>query len=252
MKHTLHDHMGGYVLAHRASRSPAAAKGGFAVTISREAGAGGSSVAHRLADYLDMRQPHDAQPWRVFDQNLVQEALQQHRMPAHLSQYLPEDATHFLPDTVEDLLGLHPSASEMVRGLSETMLGLARRGNAIIVGRGGNIVTERLPNVIHVRLVAPLAQRVRNVQELHGCPQTEAVEFIARTDRGRRRFLQQNFGTRIEDPASYDLILNTGRLGFDRAAALIGDVLLDRIRGRAKLISDEEAGFFAGAQLSAA
>jgi cytidylate kinase len=251
MKNTLHDHMGGYVLSHHTRYPSPTTQRGFTVTISREAGAGGSSVARRLAEYLNRHQPQDIRAWRVFDQNLVEEALQQHRMPAHFSQYLPEDVAHLLPDTVEDLLGLHPAATEMVRRLSETMLGLARGGNVILVGRGGNLVTERLTNAIHARLVAPLAQRVRNVQELHHCSQSEAVEFIGKTDRARRRFLRQNFGARIEDPATYDLILNTGRLGFEKAAELIGDVVLDRMLHRAGVAGDEEVAAFAATQLAA-
>jgi cytidylate kinase len=130
------------------------------------------------------------------------------------------------------------------------MLGLARAGNVILVGRGGNLVTKRLPNVVHARLVAPLAQRVRAVQNLHHCPQLEAAGFVAKTDRARARFLRQNFGARIEDSASYDLILNTGRLGFEKATGLIGDLVLGRMRDRGDTGGDEEVGVFAASRLT--
>jgi len=229
MTNTLNDRMGGFLLSHRSISAGERAHAAPAVTISREAGAGGSSIARCLATYLEKHQPGHRGSWAVFDQNLVRKALEQHSLPGHLEQYLPEDAAHLLPDTVEDLLGLHPAASELARQLSETMVNLARQGNVILVGRGGNISTARLPNVLHVRLVAPYPERLKHVSRLYNFPEHDAAEFIAKTDRARKRYLRQNFGADVGDPVLYDLTVNTARLTCDEAAALIGDVILRRM-----------------------
>lgn len=223
------DRLGGYLLSHRSHSREKPLQTGPAVTISREAGAGGSSVAARLAAYLEQHQSKGRGPWAVFDQNLVAKALEQHRLPGRLEQYMPEDAAHLVSDTVEDLLGLHPSASELVRRLAETMVSLARRGNVILVGRGGNLVTAKLPNVLHVRLVAPHALRVRHMSQLRNVPEEEAARLIARTDRARKRFLRQSFGAKIDDPLLYDLTVNMAHFTFDEAAAWIGELVLHRM-----------------------
>lgn len=228
MKQTLHEHMGGYLLSHHTRHPADTARTGIAVTISREAGAGGLSVARRLAENLDARQPSGRPAWRVFDHNLIDEALRQHRMPAHLGAYMAEDVVHLVPDTVEDLLGIHPPATEMIRKLAGTMVNLARRGNVILVGRGGNLATARVPGAIHVRLVAPRIQRVRHIEELRGLTHADAEAFVTKTDRARKRFVSQNFRAKIDDPTGYDLVLNTGRLGFDKAAEFIGALVADR------------------------
>jgi len=233
MTNTLHDHLSGYLIAHRPRALPAGAAAAPAVTISRETGAGGSAVARHLATWLEDHQSPDAGSWAVFDQNLVRKALEQHRLPGHLEQYIPEDFVHFVPDTVEDLLGLHPAASELVRRLAETMVALARQGHSILVGRGGNIITSRLPNVLHVRLVASREARVKHVCQLYNFSPDAAAKFIIRTDRARKRFLRQNFGASVEDPERYDLTINTGRIGFDGAAALIGQAVLRRMAAAA-------------------
>ena len=60
-----------------------------AITISREAGARGHTVAAILADYLQQHVPsHDV--WTVFDRNIVEEALQEHKLPERIAAYMKE------------------------------------------------------------------------------------------------------------------------------------------------------------------
>lgn len=231
MEHALQDRLGGYLLSHRTRQGVQGLRTGWSVTISREAGAGGSSVAQRLADYLEKRSP-DHGSWAVFDHDLVQKALEQHRLPKDFERFMPEDATRMLHDTVEDLLGLHPASSELVRRVSETMLNLARNGNVILVGRGGNVITSRLPNVFHARFVGSRAARLKNIRRQNNFSTAAAEEFLIKMDRARRRYLRQNFGSQIDDPLSYDLTINTGRVSFEEAAMLIGEAVLGRMSYR--------------------
>ena len=60
------------------------------------------------------------------------------------AQLLPVEAI------VEEVLGLHPSGWTLVQHATQTILRLAGLGRAILVGRGANIITARLPNVFHV------------------------------------------------------------------------------------------------------
>jgi cytidylate kinase len=228
MNTRLHDHLGGYFLSHSKAYREHETPHGMAVTISREAGAGGNSVARELIRYLDEHMPRPDVAWKVFDHNLVEEAVNRHQLRPEVAQYMAEDAASFVRDTVEDLLGLHPSAPEMVRRVSETMLSLARNGHVILIGRGGNLVTARLRNAVHVRLVAPLEARVRHMAALRGISEAEAEDFVAATDRSRRRYVRQNFGGDVEDAVTYDMVLNTGTLGFAGAAELIGRVVQAR------------------------
>jgi cytidylate kinase len=228
MEHVLQNRLGGYLLSHRTRQGVQGLKTGWSVTISREAGAGGSSVARLLADYFEKRSPNH-ENWTVFDHDLVQKALEQHRLPKDFERFIPEDATRRLSDTVEDLLGLHPASSELVRRVSETMLNLARNGNVILVGRGGNVITSRLPNVFHVRLVGSRASRLKNIRRQGDFSTVAAEEFLIKMDRARKRYLRQNFDAQIDDPLSYDLIINTGRVGFEEATMLIGEAVLGRM-----------------------
>src|SRR3984957_18760573 len=124
---------------------------------------------------------------------------------------------------VEEVLGLHPSGWTLVQQATQTILRLAGLGHAILVGRGANIITARLPNVFHVRLVSPLATRIRHTAAYYHLSEAEAAKLVREQDQARRRYLRRYFNAEIDEPTLYDVTLNTGRMGFVRAAEVIAE-----------------------------
>ncbi|MEI7731711.1 MAG: cytidylate kinase-like family protein [Verrucomicrobiota bacterium] len=198
------------------------------ITISRQTGAGGTSVACLLADYLQKHGPKPACPWTVFDKNLMEKVLADHNLPTRLAQYLPEDKKSMIADIMEELLGLHPPSYTLQRQTTETILQLADLGNVILVGRGAHVITSRLENVLHVRLVAPLETRVQRIQTTQQLSQRAAREFVQHTDQGRTRYLKKHFQADIDDPLLYHLVINTDWLTHEETAKLIGDTVLKK------------------------
>jgi cytidylate kinase len=199
-----------------------------AVTISRQAGCGARVVAEKLARYLQEHSPKNARPWTVFDRNLMEKVLEDHDLPTRLAQFLPEDRVSDLEDIMADLLQTYPPSQTVVRQTAETILKLASLGNVILIGRGGNVITARLPNMFHVRLVAPLEERIKRSHESYGMTKAEARKFCRRADLGRQRYLKKYFHADINDALLYHLIINTGLIGYDDAAKLIGDAILNQ------------------------
>lgn len=197
----------------------------WAVTLSRQAGCGALVVAEKLAARLQQTTPADEPPWTVFDRNLMAAVLADHNLPARIAKFLPEDRMTELQDIVEELFGLRPASWTMIQQTSETILKLAELGNTILIGRGGNVITAKRPNVVHVRLVAPLATRIEHAAKIYGLSQRAAREFCLREDAGRRRYLRKYFKADIDDPLFYHLCINTGLVTFDEAARLIAEVV---------------------------
>lgn len=198
---------------------------GQAVTLSRQAGCGAQVVAEKLAKLLQARSSKNAPPWTVFDRNLIDKVLEDHHLPARLAQFLPEDRASQLQDIMDDLFGWRPVSGTVVQHTSETILHLAEMGHVIMIGRGATVITAKLPNVLHVRLVAPLEKRVEHAQEFYKMSRKAALEFIAREDGGRRRYLKKYFNARIDDPLLYHLTINTGLVPYDDAARMIADAM---------------------------
>jgi len=96
-------------------------------------------------------------------------------------------------------------------------------GNVILVGRGAAVVTSKLDNVFHVRLVGSIEKRTEQVQKVYGYDRKTAVDFINREDKGRKRFLKEHFEEDPENPLLYHLGINTDRISYEEAARLIGE-----------------------------
>ena len=203
----------------------------LAITISREAGAGGIMIAELLAKRLTAIEKRAAtSPWAVFDANLAKQVLEDHKLPPELERFITEDTRLPIEEIVEELLGLHPSAWKLVQHTTKTILRLAGLGRAILVGRGASVITARLLNVFHVRLVAPLATRIQHAAEYYRLSEAEAAKLVLERDQARRRYLRRYFNAEIDDPTLYDATLNTGRLGFAGSAEAIEQLALQHYR----------------------
>jgi hypothetical protein len=148
-------------------------------------------------------------PWTLFDENLVKQVLEDHQLPADLEKFMPDDAIGEIQASINELLGRHPSLWSLFEKSVSTIVRLSRMGHSIIVGRGGNEITRGFSNVVNVRLIGSEDRRIRHMVEEHGMTQAGATKFIKEEDTARRRFLKQHFGTDIDDPMRYDMVINT-------------------------------------------
>jgi uncharacterized protein (UPF0248 family) len=196
-----------------------------AVTISRQIGSGAMTIAEELAGFLQNRAPTSCQ-WMVFDKNLAEKVLEDHKLPKEIAKFMPEDRVSAIHDAVEEILGLHPPSRMLLQQTIETILHLAELGHVILVGRAANIITRRMNNVFHVRLVAPLEQRVAQVMARNQLDDKAARQLIQQQDRGRERYLKDHFHADINDMLQYDLVVNTARIPHHEVAHLIGEAVL--------------------------
>ena len=201
------------------------------ITISREACAGASALGQLLLPMLDEEFGREGQSWMFLDKNLLHYALNSHKLPARLADFLPEDRVSEINAVIGELLGLHPPLWELEQQVGETILQIARSGRVIIAGRGAHLVTRSLPGGFHVRLVAGIETRIERMMAQQKCDRAAAMGLIENSDHARRRFVKNRFGAEIDDPHSYDLVLNTDRIQSAAAAAIVLEGLRQRRGG---------------------
>jgi cytidylate kinase len=199
-----------------------------AITISRQSGCGAHVVAEKVATSLQAGAVSDDLPWRVCDRDLVETVLADHQLPEGLARFMPEDSVPEIDNIMDELFGLHPPLGTLVQKTAETILRLAEQGNVIILGRGANVITARLPHVLHVRMVASPERRIEHMQQFEGLTRKAAAERIRREDQGRQRYLKKHFDKDIDDPLLYHLVLNTDLVSLDNAARMITELVLNR------------------------
>jgi hypothetical protein len=197
--------------------------GGPAITISYQTGSGAHETARCLAGILQAREPKGSSPWTVFDRQLVEKVLEENHLPKSLARLLTEERRSYIRDVMEELVGLRPPSWVVEPLVAESVLHLADAGHVILVGRGASVITARMPNVFHVRLIASLAGRTQRVQKQENLSPKEAAKFVTSSDRGRGRYVQAYFHGRLDNELLYHLVLNTDLIPPSEAAELIAD-----------------------------
>ncbi len=198
------------------------------VTISRMTGSGGFAIADRLAEILEQRRPSPPAPWTVFHRSLIEKVLVDEHLPSNFSRFIPENRVSYIQDTLEELFGLHPSASTLVTQVSQSILNLGELGNCIIVGRGSHVVLARSETALHIRLVGSLDRRAQRIAETRNIDSDSAREYARTEDAARRRYLKTYFDSEIDDPLKYHLTVNTDTFTNDAVAELIASAVLAR------------------------
>jgi cytidylate kinase len=204
------------------------------VTISRQAGAGGHTLAKILIK--KMAEHPDSEifgTWEVFDQKLVAMVADDKDLRVSVETLLGEEYTRTADDFFRQLITASTHQDIVMDRMFRLVRAIAEVGKSIIVGRAGSEVTRGLGPSVSVRLVAPHADRVRHTIETHNVTEKEAISSIDRYDSGRARLLKRHFRVNIDDPLLYDAVWNTGQVTFEDIADAIIGLLRSRATGEA-------------------
>jgi cytidylate kinase len=86
-----------------------------------------------------------------------------------------------------------------------------KKGNAVIVGRGGMAALQDKPDVLHVRIDAPVTLRVKRLMEHEGLVQEDAQKKIRERDLSDVGWIKRYFGLDSHEPTLFDLIISTAK-----------------------------------------
>lgn len=198
------------------------------ITISRLTGSGVYEVSKKLIDILQQKTKAPENPWTYFNKELIKKVIEDFKLPKAFTSYIAEDKYNHISDAVSELLGVKPSEWTILHKTTEIILQLARFGKVIVVGRGSNVITSKLPNCFHIRLVAPIEYRLNHVQEVFKYSKTKAMEYIKKEDSSRKKYLKSHFFRDADDATLYHLIINTGKFSDEESASLIAEAVIKR------------------------
>lgn len=104
--------------------------------------------------------------------------------------------------------------------LNSVVLDMAKQGDAVFVGRGAQVLLKSFHCALHVRIIASIERRIQNLVA-RGYTETAAQKAINRSDHERSAFIRFAFGVNWDDPALYDVVLTTDKMGVDLAVDAI-------------------------------
>ncbi len=197
------------------------------ITIAREFGAGGAEVGAILASRLGVE---------VVDRSLIIAVAGRLRMAPEEVEAEDEHPRAFFDrllravTPINDVVGAPWDPSELettdphesvVALTAEVIREAARSKDAVIVGRGARFVVGDRPDAVHAFLCAPADVRVRRIAARSAIDEAEAARRVRANDARRTGYVREVHGRDWRDPHLYDLVLNTGTVGYEAVADLI-------------------------------
>jgi cytidylate kinase len=181
------------------------------VTLEREFGSGGGSIACELARQLG---------WKLWDQQLTCEI-------AKLAE-VTESTVSSCDERVDSRLyrlakafwrgsyerGMPLSAAHafdtdrMMIMVGEIMATIAEQGNAVIVGRGSPFFLRRREDTFRIFTYAPRDEKIRRLAAL-GKRRDEAEDLVENVDKERMAYIKHYFNADWPTRALYHMMINT-------------------------------------------
>ena len=216
----------GQLSAHWAAPPPHEETGPrLTVAFARQAGTYARETAQEVARRLG---------WPLYDRELLETISRETGLHTQLLESVDEKRQPWLRHALEELMGVaHVSEHKYVRHLVKTVLALGAKGSCVILGRGAMRILP-VDTTQRVRLVAPLEERVKRYAREEGISAEEAARRIDAAERERAEFLRLHFNTDVNDPAEYDIVLNTARYDPAACATIIRAALKERQAALAK------------------
>lgn len=206
------------------------------ITISRQYGSGGNEIAGRVCEMLE---------YRYFDKLLMAQLAAEvglspgevvdfseadHKVRGFLERLFKWRGSRVVAHTSTWTTDFDGAKKEAIVELDEarsvalvqgTIRAAHKLGNIVIVGRGGQAILKGKPDVLHVRIESPLDDRNLRIHEQQKVSLGAAQEIGLNHDRAAADYLKRFYDIDWANPAHYDLVLNTHKLGIEGAVQLI-------------------------------
>jgi len=196
------------------------------ITISRQFGAGGRTLGRRLAKKLGYYYADDLMVKEVADrmrcsskQVRAFEKEGSSSLMKILDKFLSGD---YISRLISDKYG-YVCEEKYVDSIKAIMKGLHKQGDVVIIGRGSQYILKNEKDAFHILLVRELDERIKFLSEKYNITKAEARRTINRVDKNRKGFLNflSNQDNTFDDPLTYHLVVNMGRVSLEKAEKLV-------------------------------
>lgn len=182
------------------------------ITIGREYGAGGRSVAKKISEVLGI-------PY--YDKDII-------KMTAEKTGFTEE----MIHDTEEREIGRNifnwfmPSGAsssydQAILAQAQTIRHIAKQGPCVIVGRAADYILRDLPNVVNVFIYADPEDKIQYAMDKFEDSREQAVRRVRHSDAARESYYHYLTKGKWGNLNNYDLTLNSSPIGKAACADII-------------------------------
>lgn len=187
-------------------------KSGPVITISREYGCPGYTIANMLADKIN--EIYNLKPenrWKAVDKQILQEASKELELPEELIRKVAKQENKGIFADMFQSTSYIPNDIKVKKKIAQIIVSLAHQGNIIIIGRGSSIITSKMKNSLHIFLYASKEWRIERVMAKENINEWRAREMLEAVDR-ERIYLRSMIAGEEVTHHNYDVCFNVGKL----------------------------------------
>ncbi len=188
------------------------------ITIAREYGSGGRYVGRLIADKLGIK---------FYDKDFIEKIAQETGLSA---EYIEKNEQK--RNALESLnngyyIGLN-NADELFLKESELIKEVADKESCVIIGRCADFILQDRKNVVKVFVYSDMKNKIKRATDIYGFEKDKAEKEIKRIDKLRANHYKYYTEKEWNNPANYDICINSDTLGVEKSADLICELIKEK------------------------
>ena len=187
------------------------------ITISREFGAGGSTIGHAVAQKIG---------FEFYDKELILQAAKASNVDADtLMKWDEKVPTNF--GFAQSLFDFYnkPLGEKIYNAQTEAIRKIGEKGRCIIVGRNADSILKEYDHSLHVFIYGDYHWRLNRMQEkMPDVPREKLSEQLAAIDKARKKYCAYFTGREFGVADSYDICMNASALGIEQCVEILSSI----------------------------
>lgn len=189
---------------------------GPVVTISRECGCIALAIATKMVEKLSLK---TGNKWTCLTKEILEQSARELNITPNKIEYVFNSKQKSTWDEILAALSskYYHSDRKIRKTIADVVREFANKGNCIIIGRGGVVLSQDIQRSFHIKLHAPLDWRTEQLQKIYQLSEEEIHKYAREIDR-KREMLLSHFNKGPLPDTSFDVIFNTKNLSEDTIA----------------------------------
>ena len=182
------------------------------ITVSREFGSGGHIIAVKLAEHFGIQ---------LLDSNILAEvAKKSNASEEYLKKYDESARNLFFSRTVN---GFSNSPEEIIAQMQfDYIKQKSDSGESfVVIGRCADYILRENPALVRVFVLGDTEAKIKRTAEREGISEDKAKIRMEQADKRRKYFHNTHSENKWGDSRSYDITVNSSKLGLDSTAELL-------------------------------
>ncbi|MBQ0065169.1 MAG: cytidylate kinase-like family protein [Firmicutes bacterium] len=186
------------------------------ITITREFGSGGRTIAKKLADDLG---------FKYYDYELIQQVAKESGFAESFVEEFGEESQNtgffaYLTNTWGTSV-----SDQLYLAERKVILELAEQGNCVIVGRCADYILEERTDTLNVFIYADMEFKKDRIITLYGEREESIEKRIIDKDKRRKAHYKYYTDRNWNRAANYHISLDSGKLGVEKCVEIIESIV---------------------------